>query len=138
VLVDVDVILDVLARREPFFAESAAVLAASETGRCRGVVAARTITTLWYLLAKYHDRAHAREKTAGLLKILEVATVDRQVIDAALVLDIADFEDAVQACAAAEAAADYVVTRNLADFSRGPVPAVSPAELLPLLPEPGR
>jgi len=134
VLIDVDVILDVLTRREPFFADSAALLAACETGRCAGLVAAHTITTLWYLLAKYHDSSYAREKTAELLRIVRVAPVDEEVIRAALSLGLADFEDAVQGQAAAAAGADYVVTRNLSDFSRGPVPAIAPAELLPLLP----
>jgi hypothetical protein len=35
--------------------------------------------------------------------------------------------------AAAALQAEYVVTRNLKDFSRGPVPAIAPADLLPLL-----
>lgn len=134
VLVDVDVILDVLTRREPFFADSAALLAACETGRCTGLVAAHTITTLWYLLAKYHDAAYARDKLDALTQIVEVAAVEREVIDAALALDFADLEDAVQACAGAASAADYVATRNLKDFARGPLPAVSPAELLALVP----
>ena len=136
-LIDVDVVLDVLTRRNPFFADSTAVLAACETGRCAGAVAAHTLTTLWYLLTKYHGRAYAREKTAELLRIVEVAAVDQEVIHAALVLDFSDFEDAVQSQAAAAAGADYIVTRNLADFSRGPVSAITPAEVLTLLPPEG-
>jgi predicted nucleic acid-binding protein len=137
-LIDVDVVLDVFTRREPHFADSAALLAACETGRCAGVVAAHTITTLWYLLAKYHGKARAREKTAELLRVVGVAAVDEQVIHAALALDFADFEDAVQSQAAAALGVDYVVTRNLADFSRGPVSAIAPAELLPLLAHAGQ
>lgn len=133
VLLDVDVILDVLARREPFFADSAAVLAACETGRCTGMIAAHTATTLAYLLTKFHDSAHARRQLADLLRIVEAASVDGEVMCRALAGGFADFEDGVQMCAAAVAGADYVVTRNLPDFSKGPVPALTPAELLPLL-----
>jgi predicted nucleic acid-binding protein len=133
VLLDVDVILDVLARREPFFGDSAALLAACETGICEGLVAAHTVTTLWYLLAKHHDAAYARSRVSELLRIVQVAPVDADVIQRALVGGLADFEDGVQMAAATGAAADYVVTRNLADFSRGPVPALAPAELLALL-----
>lgn len=68
--------------------------------------------------------------------IVNVAVVDQEVIRAALALDFADLEDAVQVCAGAAPRADYVVTRNLRDFARGPLPAVSPAELLPLLSTP--
>jgi hypothetical protein len=58
-----------------------------------------------------------REKTADLLKIVDVAAVDRQVIGAARALDFADLEDAVRVCAGVALAADYVVTRNVKDFS---------------------
>jgi predicted nucleic acid-binding protein len=133
ILVDVDVVLDVLARRELFFADSAAVLAACETGRCRGVVAAHTITTLHYLLSRHHDEAHARVHITDLLRIVKVARVDSTVIQHALAADLPDFEDAVQMAAAVVAGAQYVVTRNLPHFAGGPLPALQPAELLSLL-----
>jgi hypothetical protein len=59
--------------------------------------------------------------------------VDAEVIDRALPSAFRDFEDAVQMAAAVAAGADYVATRDVKDFSAGPVPAVTPAELLPLL-----
>ena len=133
VLLDVDVILDVLTQREPFFEDSAALLAACETGRCEGLMAAHTVTTLWYLLAKYHHAAYARGRVADLLRIVRVAAVDEEVIQRALVGGVADFEDGVQMAAATAVAADYLATRNLADFSKGPIPALAPAELLALL-----
>ena len=133
VLLDVDVVLDVLTRREPFFQDSAALLAACETGRCDGLVAAHTVTTLWYLLAKYHDAAYARGRLSDLLRIVRVAAVDEDVIERALVGALADFEDSVQMAAATTAAADYLVTRNLADFSGGPIPALAPAEFVTLV-----
>jgi len=133
VLLDVDVVLDVLTKREPFFHDSAALLAACETGRCEGLVAAHTVTTIWFLLAKHQDASFARGRVSDLLRIVGVAPVDDDVIRRALVAGFPDFEDAVQMAAALAAAADYVATRNLADFSRGPVPCLAPAELLALL-----
>lgn len=132
ILIDVDVVLDVLSRREPFFASSAAVLAACETG-LEGLVAAHTVTTLFYLLSKYHDARYARTQIADLLSIVQVAVVDSVVIRQALAAQAEDFEDAVQMAAAAVAKAQYMVTRNLAHFADGPVPALTPAEFLPLV-----
>ena len=136
VLLDVDVVLDVLTQREPFFADSAALLAACETGRCEGYVASHTITTLWYLLAKHRNATHARTRVSDLLQIVRVAPVDEDAIRRAMDASLPDFEDGVQIAAAARIEADYVATRNLADFSKGSVPALSPAELLPLLDAP--
>ena len=135
-LLDIDVVLDVFTQREPFSRDSAALLAACETGRCEGLVAAHTVTTLWYLLAKYHDAAYARGRVSELLRIVEVAPVHMDVIQRALVGGFADFEDGVQMAAATAAGCDYVATRNLADFSRGPISALAPAELLALLDAP--
>jgi predicted nucleic acid-binding protein len=43
------------------------------------------------------------------------------------------FEDCVQMAAARRAGADLVVTRDRAGFAAGPVPALTPAELLALV-----
>lgn len=136
VLLDVDVLLDVFTRREPFFGDSASVLAACEMGRCEGLVAGHAVTTLWYLLAKHHDAAFARARVSELLRVVGVAPVDGDVIQRALVDGFADFEDGVQMAAASALACDYVATRNLSDFSRGTVPALTPAELVALLDPP--
>ena len=47
VLIDLNVILDVLQRREPFYAASAAILAHAENRHIRGLVAAHSFTTLF-------------------------------------------------------------------------------------------
>ena len=133
VLIDLNVILDVLQRREPFYEMSARVLASAETGRIEGGVAAHSLTTLFYLYAKHHSAAQARVALGELLSILSVAAVDRAVIEGALSLPYGDLRDAVQMMAAVRAGAQYLVTRNAPDYVGGPLPALEPAELLPLL-----
>lgn len=133
-LLDINVILDVLQRRRPFYDDSAAVLGAAESGRLTGLVAAHSVTTLFYLLAKYGSPDQARVHTLELLSVLEVAAVDRHVLDQALALPYRDLEDAVQMAAARQAGAEYLVTRDRAGYAAGPLPALAPAELLALLP----
>jgi predicted nucleic acid-binding protein len=132
-LLDVNVILDVLQRRRPFYADSAAVLAAAETGRIAGLVAAHSVTTLFYLLARFGSPDTARVNVLDLLSILAVAPVDGYVLGQALALPYRDLEDAVQMAAARQAGADYLVTRDRAGYAAGPLPALEPAELLALL-----
>lgn len=133
-LIDLDVILDVLQERQPFYAASAAVLAAAETGRLEGYVAAHGVTTLHCLLAKNVGAIRARATIGDLLSVLEVAAVDDAVIRQAMALPLADFEDAVRVAAALTVGARCVVTRNLADHRGSPLPAYAPAEVLPLIP----
>ena len=68
-----------------------------------------------------------------LLRFLTVAMVDQATIEGALNLPDRDFEDAVQMMAAAQAGAQYLVTRNIEDYRMGPLPALLPAELLGLV-----
>jgi hypothetical protein len=127
------VILDVLQRREPFYATSAAALACAESGRVEGLVAAHSLATLFYLVAKDQSGDRARVLLGELLRFLSVAAVDQAVIEQALQLPYRDFEDAVQMIAAVGAGATHLVTRNAADYQDGPLPALEPAELLALL-----
>jgi len=133
VLIDLDVILDVLQRWQPFYDVSARVLAAVETGQVEGWIAAHSITTLFYLYTKYQSAEQARIKIGELLSILPVAAVDQTVIEQALNLPFRDFEDAVQMTAALHAGAQYLITRNVPDYKGGPIPALDPAELLTLV-----
>jgi predicted nucleic acid-binding protein len=132
-LLDVNVILDVLQRRRPFYDDSAAVFAAAETGRIDGLVAAHSVTTLFHLLARDGSADEARVHTLDLLSVLAVAPVDAHVLQHALALPYRDLEDAVQMAAARQAGAEYVVTRDRAGYAAGPLPALAPAELLALL-----
>lgn len=129
VLFDLNVVLDVLQQRAPFYARSAQVLAAAESGRCQGFLSAHSITTLFYLYTKSHSASQARFAIGELLQFLTVAAVNQSVIEVALNLPTNDFEDAVQMQAAAEIGLDYVVTRNIKDYKHSPVPAIDPAEL---------
>jgi len=133
VLVDVNVILDVLQRREPYYAASAGVLASIEAGQVEGAIAAHAVTTLYYLIAKGQPSARARTTLTDLCQFLVIAPIDQTVIEEALNLPCRDFEDAVQMIAALHHGAQYLITRNVHDYQTGPLPALQPAEFLALL-----
>ncbi len=133
VLFDLNVILDVLQKREPFYDDSARALAYAETGRVQGFVAPHSLTTLFYLLAKDRSPAAARVTLTSLLQFLSVAPVDGMTIEQALNLPYRDFEDAVQMVAAAQCKAEYLATRNPQDFQPALVTVIRPAELNALL-----
>lgn len=133
VLIDLNVVLDVLQRREPFYSASAAVLSCAEDGHIRGLLAAHSFTTLFYLIGRSASPAHARAAVTGILDLLDVAPVAFETIDRALHLPYADFEDAVQMAAAMLAGADYLVTRDARSYRPQYVPVVTPSELLAML-----
>jgi predicted nucleic acid-binding protein len=132
VLFDANVILDVLARRDPHYAESAAAWASAEAGAVRGFVAAHTVTTLHFLLSRHAGAARASAAVTDLLGVFAVAPVDGDVLRAALALSTADFEDCVQAAAAVRGNLDHLVTRDPHGFRGCPLAVLSPAELVAL------
>ena len=133
VLFDVNIILDVLQEREAFYDFSARLLALAETGRIQGWLAAHSVTTLFYLIAKDRSSDQARVTLTSLLQFLKVATVDQSTIEQALNLPYRDFEDAVQMMAALQIRADYLLSRNVKDYQPAPLEVIQPVELLAIL-----
>ena len=130
ILIDLNIILDVLQNREPFYEDSAQVLACVETGLVTGYLAAHSITTLFYLIQKDQSANAARASITELLQFLNIAPVNQNTIDQALNLDYPDFEDAVQMICALQCKAEYLITRNLSDYVPPLVPVLKPVEFL--------
>ena len=130
VLFDTNVVLDHLLEREPHADAAERLLGLVDTGRLEGVICSTTATTIHYLAAKAVGRAAALGYLRELLAIFDVASVDREVLRAALDLGFPDFEDAVLHEAARDAGAAAIVTRNGRDFARSVIPVFSPTELL--------
>jgi hypothetical protein len=68
-----------------------------------------------------------------LLRHFNIAAADARVFEAGRLLAVSDFEDAVVAAMAQAGACDYIVTRNVQDFTGSPVPAITPMDFLALL-----
>ena len=130
VLIDLNILLDVLQKREQFYEASARLLAAVEVGKVSGLVAAHSITTLFYLIRKDRSVADARATITNLLQFIEIAPVDQSTIEQALNLDYRDFEDAVQMISAVQCKVDYLITRNEKDYQPALLPILRPVDFL--------
>ncbi|MGC1375668.1 MAG: PIN domain-containing protein [Anaerolineales bacterium] len=132
-LIDLNIVLDVLQRREPFYTASAQLLALAEIGQIEGLIAAHSVTTLFYLVSKTQSAAAARATLTSLMQFLKIATVSHDTIEQALNLAYKDFEDAVQMVAALQSKADFLITRNLKDYQPPLIPAMQPVDFLATL-----
>lgn len=130
---DLNVILDVLLRREPHTAASASALDSVAAGAVEGYIAGHAVTTLAYLLQRELGATKSHTVLAQLMEKLRVGSVTDSVIRRALSLNFRDFEDAVTAAVAQDSGASAIVTRNVADFRKSPVPAVPPALFRPVV-----
>ena len=130
VLIDLNIVLDVLQKREPFYLASASLLAAVETGQVVGYLAAHSVTTLFYLVQKGISKAEARAVLTNLLQFLKIAPVNQATIEQALNLDFRDFEDAVQMISAVQCKVNFLITRNVKDFQPALLPVIQPVDFL--------
>jgi predicted nucleic acid-binding protein len=130
VLFDSDVLIDVLAQRQPFVLASVKALNMVTRSQIIGYVSGHAVTNIFYILRRQVGSIAARELLSRLLQRIQVASVTDDVIRAALQSSITDFEDAVTSEAANAADVDVIVTRNIADFADSSVPAVLPEDFL--------
>ena len=132
IVLDTNVILDVLANREPFADDSEAVLTACLGSQSEAAITANTVTDIAYVLHKHLDRASIKVALLGLLELVNVVEVNRGNCIGAFDLAMNDYEDALLAHCAKGWGADYIVTRNKKDFSASPITALTPSEFLAL------
>ncbi|HMP90123.1 MAG TPA: PIN domain-containing protein [Kiritimatiellia bacterium] len=134
-LLDTNIVLDVLLDRKPHSTDSAEVFRLIEQGQAVGILCATTITTLDYLLSQSMKRSDSRKLLTQLLKLFEVASVNRAVIENALASRMDNFEDAVLDHAAQNSGADVIVTRNSKDFAHGKSKVMDPKQFIVLMEE---
>jgi predicted nucleic acid-binding protein len=130
VLFDTNVVLDHLLGREPFVDAAEQLLSLVDSGRIDGVICSTTATTIHYLACKAVGTTAALDYLRSLLTILDVACVDKEVLQRALDLGFSDFGDAVLHEAACRVGAAAIVTRDGKDFAKSALPVFDPTELL--------
>ena len=133
VMFDTNVVLDLLLDREPFVQEAKILISKVEQGEIVGLLCATTITTIHYLLLKSNGKERSVEIIQSLLKLFEVASVTRVVLQDALEINDKDYEDAVLYKSAYHAGANMIVTRDRKGFSKAELPVMNPKEFLVLL-----
>lgn len=130
VTVDINVLLDVFQQRQPHYAASAQVLSLVASGKLTAVCPAHGLTTLYYLVRKHAAKADAEVAMDRVLAHFQIGNLDTAGWQRARLLAMDDFEDAAVATVAATSGSVFVITRNVADFFRSPVPGIAPAEFL--------
>ncbi len=133
VLLDINVVLDVFLARDPWLADSAAVVQAGLDGKVPAYLSTASLPTIFYIVRHNADLAKAHAVIKECLDTFSILTVDRTTLEMATTFPGSDFEDNLQIAFAVEAKLDAIVTRNPKDFTGSPVPVMTPAELLALL-----
>ncbi len=130
VLIDTNVVLDVLCKRDGFYEDAARIMKYCEVNKITGVISALTIPNIVYIMRKELDAQKTRDVIEKLQLVFTVADLKADDIKKALSMNFKDFEDALQSACASRIKADYIITRNIRDFANSKVTAIKPTELL--------
>lgn len=133
VLFDTNVVLDALLDREPWAEPAVSLFDRVEAGGLIGHLGATTVTTIHYIARRSVGAVAAHEMMTDLLRLFEVALVNRAVLEGALALDFEDFEDAVLHEAGRFAGARAIVTRDPSGFSAAALRVYAPDTLVAAL-----
>ena len=131
ILVDTNIVMDILLKREPRFEASyGAIRYAIEQG-CECFISAATVADIFYLIQRELKNVdEARKSIERMLTLFEIADVQDTDIRSAPSSSMHDFEAAVVHAIAVRYRADMILTRNTKDFTETSMPIYTPGEFM--------
>ena len=131
VFFDTNILIDVLANRQPFYENSATLWTLSERRTITGLVSVLTFTNTFYIVRRLKDLKTARRALTLIRDAFTPVACDGEIINQAIASRFGDFEDAVQYLSATHIGADCLVSRNVSHFpGSSDCPVLTPAEFL--------
>jgi len=130
ILLDTNIVLDLLASREPFYAEAAELFSLADKKLIKLSVSALSLANIHYILSKFTNDQEARKILRNFKVIVSVLPLDEKIVDLALNSDFKDFEDSIQYFTAIENAQKLIVTRNKSDFKHSKIPIMTAGEFI--------
>lgn len=128
--IDANILLDVLQNREPHVRSSSVIWKLCETEQAEGFVSVLTFANIVYIMRKEMSPKKIEEILRALSLIFKLVDLTASDLSHASELNWDDFENAVQSTTAKRIHADYIITRNVRDFTKSKVPAFTPSELI--------
>lgn len=131
ILVDTNIVIDLLAKREPFYVEAASLFSLADKKQIKLFVSALTIANTNYILSKVIKSAEAKSILRKFILLAEVLPLNDTIINLALNnQEFVDFEDGLQYFTALENHLDLIVTRNQKDFKMSVLPVMTSEQFL--------
>lgn len=129
-LVDTNIIIDLLAKREEFYKPAAQLFSLADQKKVELYVCSLSFATAHYILSRQIAESKVREILRKLKVLVNVISLDSKILDLAFNSDFKDFEDAIQYYAAIESGIDIIITRNLKYFRKSDIPVMTGLEFL--------
>lgn len=127
---DTNVVLDLVRYREPFVYDVIPIFQQGKMGIHQLLISDLTFANVAYIAKKSISLVQLYELLLDLRSNVHVVMIGEECVDSALQLKANDFEDALQYFSAKQGNADFIITRNKADFYFSDIPVMEPKEFL--------
>ena len=130
-LIDTNIVIDLLAKREPFYNEAAVLFSLADKKAIKLYISSLTFANTHYILGKSAGINPARTILRKFKILVTVLALDDKIIELALNdSSFNDFEDAIQYYSAIENNLDSIITRNLKDFKNAQLSVMTAGQLV--------
>ncbi|MHB8132450.1 MAG: type II toxin-antitoxin system VapC family toxin [Mobilitalea sp.] len=128
--VDSDIILDLLAEREPHHIHAARLFTLINQNKIIAYTSPLIFANLHYLLKKQTTNIVALKSLRKLKTLINILPIDERVIEQSLNSEFNDFEDAIQYYTAVNNGITLIITRNKIDYKRSKIDILTAEEFL--------
>lgn len=126
ILLDTNIVIDLLAKREPFYPEAARLFSLADRKVISLFVSALSFANVNYVLLRQRKPEEAKLILRKLKLLVGVLNLDEKVISLSLNdNEFKDFEDALQYYSAIENDIEVIISRNLKDFQSSKLPVLT-------------
>jgi predicted nucleic acid-binding protein len=129
-LVDTNIIIDLLSKREPFYNFAAILFSLADKKLVKLNLSSLSFANTHYILTREIPENETREVLRKFKILVNVLALDDKIIDLSLNSNFKDFEDAIQYYSAIENNLDGIITRNRKDFRKSKIPVLTPEEYI--------
>lgn len=125
--IDTNVILDLVANREPFVKEAELLFKLADEKKVRLYCSAISFNNIYYIVKKVSNHTTAK-KTLNLLRNqVYIIDLDKNILFQAIDSDFKDYEDAIQYFSSlTNSTIECIVTRNPKDFKLAQSQVITP------------
>lgn len=128
--VDSDIILDLLAKRDPHYIHAARLFTLIDQNKINAYTSPLIFANFHYLLKKQTTNLLALKSLRKLKTLINILPIDERVIEQSLNSEFNDFEDAVQYFTAVNNGITLIITRNKIDYKRSRIDVLTAEEFL--------
>jgi len=130
IFVDTNIIIDLLAKREPFYKDAQDLFTLSDKKEIQLCISSLSFANTYYSIVKHHKDIDARKYLAKFKVLVKVLPLEDKAIELAMASNFNDFEDGLQYFVAMDNESDIIITRNKKDFKNSKIPVMTAGEYI--------